>query len=251
MSEKKQLSIRELQLKMLDVMIDIDRFCRANDIPYSLACGTLLGAVRHGGFIPWDDDADLFMLREDFDRFVKTYKSDKYQVSYILDKEDGYFGLCFAKVIDPNAHTNKDGKLKHAGIFVDIFPMDGVSEDTKECRKRMHRIAQLENRIFHRRRTDLISILKSYRHSLAWWIDKFDKTVHDKSYYDSKIVAHAVGSRKYEVVMPRTEFSNLKNIKFEGYDFLTVPDTHHYLITEYGEDYMTPKQWNHNMTVYE
>ncbi len=72
MSDKKQLSIREIQLKMLDVMIDIDRFCRANDIPYSLACGTLLGAVRHGGFIPWDDDADLFMLRDVVDRFVKT-----------------------------------------------------------------------------------------------------------------------------------------------------------------------------------
>lgn len=251
MSEKKQLSTREVQLKMLDIMKDIDRFCRANDIPYSLACGTLLGAVRHGGFIPWDDDADLFMLREDFDRFVKIYKSDKYQVSYILDKEDGYFGLCLAKVLDPNVSTDKDGRLKHAGIFVDIFPMDGVSEDPKESRKRMHRIAQLENRIYHRRRTDLISILKSYRHSLKWWIEKFDKIVHDKSYYDSKIVAHAVGSRKYEVVMPRSEFSNLKNIKFEGYDFLTVPDTHHYLVTEYGEDYMTPKKWNHNITVYE
>ena len=80
MEEKKPLTLEEKQEIILDQLKDVDRFCRENHIKYSIAYGTLLGAIRHGGFIPWDDDADICMLREDYDRFAASYKSEKYHM---------------------------------------------------------------------------------------------------------------------------------------------------------------------------
>ena len=78
----RELKLEEIQGILLDIMTDIDSFCRENNIRYIISSGTLLGAVRHKGFIPWDDDADMFMPREDFDRFVKIYKGRKYHLLY-------------------------------------------------------------------------------------------------------------------------------------------------------------------------
>ena len=67
------LSLRQLQLALLDILIEVDKFCRENDITYSLTYGTLLGAIRHKGFIPWDDDLDIMMPRKDFERFLELF----------------------------------------------------------------------------------------------------------------------------------------------------------------------------------
>ncbi len=107
MDNKTELTIQEKQEIILGILKDIDRFCRDNDIPYSLSSGTLLGAVRHGGFIPWDDDADMFMLREDFDRFVKIYKSDKYHLLFNTRSDDEFFASGYAKVNDPDTYIGR------------------------------------------------------------------------------------------------------------------------------------------------
>ena len=250
MENKTELTLREKQQLILPIMKDIDRFCRANNIPYTLSSGTLLGAVRQGGFIPWDDDADIFMLREDFDRFIHSYKSDKYKLVYNFDGEDNGAPSGIAKIADVDTwSSDSTGKLDF-GVWVDVFPLESVPENPKECRRFMHKILRVNNRIYHRRHRDLISILKSYRHSFAWWNRKLDAIVHNNPYTDSSLVAHAVGSNNYRTVIPKKWFDNLGTIHFEDYDFMAFSDPDAYLKIVYGDDYMTPKKWSHNVKIY-
>lgn len=250
MKDKTPLAIEEIHDMAFEIMKDIDRFCRENDIPYTIAAGSLLGAVRHGGFIPWDDDSDIFMLRKDFDRFINTYKSDKYKLVFNFNPEEKLMANGFAKVADMTTHQfDSTGRLDY-GVWVDIFPLESVPEDPEECHKFMHKIMSINNRMYHRRRKDIISILKSYRHSFSWWINRLDQVVHNNPYEDSPLVAQAIGADNYRTVIPRAWFKSLKNIKFRDHEFLAFSDTDAYLSMLYGSDYMTPKKWSHNAKIY-
>lgn len=239
-TKNEPLTIDEIHGIALEIMKDIDRFCRANNIPYSLACGTLLGAVRHKGFIPWDDDADIFMLREDFDRFISSYHSDKYKL----------MTMGYAKVVDPSTSVKDDSTSQDYGVFVDIFPLDRVPEEPAAQKERIHKLMSTHNRIYHRQKKDIVSILKSYRHSLQWWLNRLHKIALDPQYLSSPLVAHAVGARRCKVIINRDWFKTLVDMPFEGYDFLGFSDTHSYLVIDFGADYMTPKKWSHRLEVY-
>ena len=244
MESRKELTIKEKQQLILEVMKDIDRFCRDHNIPYTISSGTLLGAVRHGGFIPWDDDADMFMLRKDFDRFVATYNSDKYHLLFNTRNENEFFASGYAKVCDPATESADTIAKTNPGIFVDIFPLDAVPEDETLRKKYMHKVMSIHNRLHHRQRKDIVSILKSYRHSLDWWWHKMDTTVRDPQYADSPLVAHIIGTTNYRTVIHKDRFDNLVDIEFEGYPFLGFKDTDGYLTKVYGADYMTPRHFN-------
>ncbi|MDE6020499.1 MAG: LicD family protein [Ruminococcus sp.] len=121
--------VKQVELEILTV---VDEFCKKNDIKYSLAYGTLLGAVRHKGFIPWDDDIDIFMPREDYNRFLKLWKESP-PTGYILQNIDTDFDYrqSFTKIRKDNtAYLQKKESKKskyHKGIFIDVFPLDKVA----------------------------------------------------------------------------------------------------------------------------
>lgn len=124
--------LRCMQMRMLDVLTEIDKICKKHDIPYWLSDGSLLGCVRHGGFIPWDDDLDIQMLKKDYIRFCSVVNKElpsnlAFQNS---DTDEGFF-LTFAKVRDLNSRIYElsffDEYYKYHGVFVDIFPMDECS----------------------------------------------------------------------------------------------------------------------------
>lgn len=235
----KELTIKERQAIILDIMTDIDEFCRANGIRYSISSGTLLGAVRHGGFIPWDDDADMFMLREDFDRFVKTYKGRKYEVLYNPCSEKKFIVTGFAKICDNTTRIKNSWSDATHGVWVDIFPLDSVPADSRKQRKVMHKYMSINNRLHHRQKKDLLSILKSYRRSLDEWWEKCEELSHPDRYHDSPLVAHSLGAMNYRTVIEKTRFDDLVPIRFEGREFLSFRDYDSYLRMVYG-DYMTP-----------
>ena len=89
--------LRRQQQRMLDILLYVDKVCRENDIRYWLSSGTLLGAVRHGGFIPWDDDLDIEMLKEDYEKFMRVFVDND---DYVLQTRhnDKYYLLPFAKL---------------------------------------------------------------------------------------------------------------------------------------------------------
>jgi len=131
----KELTLRELQLACLDIAKEIDKVCRENDINYSLAYGSLIGAVRHKAFVPWDDDIDIVMPRPDYEKFKKIFKSDKYIFLDSSLSDDCY--IAFGRVCDVTDTEDKSlcpwhGKSIKTGVFVDIFPLDAAPEKEED-----------------------------------------------------------------------------------------------------------------------
>lgn len=111
------------------ILNEIDRICSENDLRYSLAYGTLLGAVRHKGFIPWDDDIDILMPREDYDRFLSMFNQIAgSEFILVTDENSPDYNNNFAKVkMDRTVFIQSEAQKTcafHKGIFVDVFPMD-------------------------------------------------------------------------------------------------------------------------------
>lgn len=133
MAEIKQIvgeEFRKMQLLQLDMLKELDRVCRENDIKYTIFGGTLLGAVRHNGYIPWDDDADVAMLREDYEKFKKVCSQLNSEVCYFQDNTtDSYYRWGYGKLRRTGTKFIRAGQehLKcKTGVFIDIFPMDDI-----------------------------------------------------------------------------------------------------------------------------
>ena len=133
--------LRQLQLVELEVLLAIDKLCARYDIPYFLDSGSALGAMRHGGFIPWDDDIDIGMLREDYERFVAV-ALDELPEGYRLltpDVTEGYAPM-WAKVMREGTKFYTRETLEAGldqGVFVDVFPYDRLCEDVREAQRQV------------------------------------------------------------------------------------------------------------------
>ena len=130
----KLLTQKELQQESLKILKEVHAYCKANGIRYSMAYGTLLGAVRHKGFIPWDDDIDIVMPREDYDRFCREYKSDRYELFCSARQPDAY--VAYARVADMRDTESRtyipwNGTVQDQGVRIDVFPLD-YAPDTEE-----------------------------------------------------------------------------------------------------------------------
>ena len=138
----KNIDLNELRHIQVNILDDIDAYCRKNGIHYFIAYGTLIGAVRHKGFIPWDDDIDIAMPRPDYDRFIREYKSDKFRVVSLLN--DNNYPFPYAKVEDTTTLLNENQDLKYMmGVNVDIFALDGLPDDAEEAEKHCRKIDRL------------------------------------------------------------------------------------------------------------
>lgn len=127
----KYYSLEEEKKISLDILKEIDLFCKENDIHYYIGYGTLLGAVRHGGFIPWDDDIDIIMFRSDYDRFVSLFEArGNYKC---LSFEHQSFYLPYSKVVDTRTKIQSKNviDIEDMGIGVDVFPCDYLSDSAE------------------------------------------------------------------------------------------------------------------------
>lgn len=126
----KELSISEVKDIELGILKFIDTICRENSITYSIDGGTLLGAIRHKGFIPWDDDIDIIMLRQQYNKFIKVIEENT-EVYYLLscNNNDSFF-YPYVKVCDSRTTLDEIGvnKINKYGIYIDVFPIDNVPD---------------------------------------------------------------------------------------------------------------------------
>ena len=121
--------LRNAQMRMLEILICVDKICRKHNIPYWLSSGTLLGAVRHGGFIPWDDDIDIEMMKEDYDKLLRILPQEL-PSQYVLQDyhTDHKYVYLYAKVRDTHSkiveECDVNQSFKYQGLFIDIFPLE-------------------------------------------------------------------------------------------------------------------------------
>lgn len=238
---------KEIQMELLR---SIDKICKENHWWYSLGYGSLLGAVRHKGFIPWDDDIDVIMFREDYEKFLSYVKSqkDKPWLS-IIDGETKDYYYPFAKIVNNKTLAKQNDTVVQHGLWIDIFPLDKTPSDSNESIKFLKKNKFLRDWILASV-TDFKNVkfsgktIAKFFLSLAsniWGIDKlYQYTIKSNKAYantDSNFVASL--STPY-VVNERFKISDiveLDDLEFEKEHFKGIKNWDLYLKQLYG-DYM-------------
>ena len=144
----KEMSLKDIQGVSLDIMKRLHTFCVEHGIKYSLGYGTLLGAIRHKGFIPWDDDIDVFMMREDFDRFCEIYEDTVDYKLFSYNRGNTYSAV--ARLCDMQRTMVKTGSplfTEQTGVWIDVFPLDSVDNEKSVFEQRIIKIKEAHQNV--------------------------------------------------------------------------------------------------------
>ena len=247
----KEMTTADIQQISLEILKDVHSFCVRENIKYSLAYGTLIGAIRHKGFIPWDDDVDIMMPRPDYERFINSYRSS---CGYKIMPEGKDSMIALARVYDTKKTTVIQPVIpwckKNVGVWIDIFPLDGAEDDFKSFSKRVEKIYDLwRDNFTYRSLSSPYKIQKEIRSNIRLLINRIkykkwrtvDKHVlYAKSikYGDTNYVTSlTVPTEKTNEYYPIEWFNEYIDIKFEGQNFKAIKEYDKILKTVYG-DYM-------------
>lgn len=244
-------TLRRVQLIALDILIEFDRICRKHDIKYILAAGTLLGAVRHKGFIPWDDDIDVFMLYEEWLKFEAIYKEEIDEEKFFVrtQETDADDNLCFFQIKRNDTIYCKEGRLgynTHRGVFIDILPYYNGA-NTYLAHKLQERVckylktvtwahmgAQSEKNFLKRKYYEFLQKHISNKKSASAFFrmaDRFKKSQYlCYLYVRRNPYKHGINQRKY--------FEELTELEFEGHRFFVPKEYAEFLEYSYSKDYM-------------
>ena len=140
--------LRAVQLTQLDMAKELKKICERHQIPYFLDCGSLLGAVRHQGFIPWDDDMDFGMMREDYERFLQLAEKELPPELFLqtIETDNGY-GYAYAKIrMRDSLYLERvtQNSIENHGIFIDIYPYDALPDAVKDRKKLYRKLTALK-----------------------------------------------------------------------------------------------------------
>lgn len=248
----KELSIDEIRGLQLEILSLVHDLCIEEGLKYSLAGGTMLGAVRHNGYIPWDDDIDIMMRRRDYIKLLDVIESrhSKLQVHAIDRSGEQFFPCIYSKVAIKNTtviEKNNAPYLKNIGINIDVFPLDGAGNSTWSkiyefmvVRQVIRVIAVMsfpnEDKSFFKQL--LVNILKPFNNviiSISQKIYKRLVTTEKEKKPNTASFGSVYGSRD---VFDSSIYNEYQSYAFEGHEFMGIKNSDVYLSTLYG-NYMS------------
>ena len=255
-TEIKELSLKEIQQIELEILLKYDRICTENGFRYSLGGGTLLGAIRHKGFIPWDDDVDVMMPRPDYEQFLEYCKNGDGCMGLRLityENAEDYNGLS-AKLCDPDTIL-VDEVMKgdnESGVYIDVFPLDGLGNSEEEALRIFKKTSwdrEVLNAVVWKKyfRSKTHSILVEPVRLGMYVISRFadpkkllrrvDKENLSHPFDSSSYAGCVSGSYREQEIMTRDTFDHYIDVDFEGSQLKAIRDYDSYLTKHYG-DYM-------------
>lgn len=251
---KKYLSIEDLKSIELELLNDLDSFCKNNGIRYYLAYGTLIGAVRHKGFIPWDDDIDVVMPRNDYDKFIMLYNQAKKPKTKVVHHSiDNNYYLPFAKLVDTRTVLKEDIDVDYEmGVYLDIFPLDNLSDDYDEAKRRMKKgynydlklgiktLKLRKGRAIIKNGILLAGKLLLWKKTIQQLLDELEdccRETKDKSFTNYIGVIAGLTAADEPLVFEKEWFESVIPVEFEGRKYPAPVGTDSFLREIYG-DYM-------------
>ena len=252
--------LSKIQKIIWNIMSEIKPYLIENDIDYYMLGGTLLGAVRHKGFIPWDDDIDLGIPREQYDDFLKNVAKQLpsyMQVNTFYDETDHHY--YFARIVDTRYHLKRMGSEveRTEDAWIDIFPLDGMPNNY--FIREIHKMRLLVSRAFYHIATfDRVNLQRPNRPlserlvikfvqltgfgrnmDAKKWLWKIDSLLKKYPYKDSKWVVNFMGQYKFKEMFPKTKYGHGKLYAFEN-NVLQGPEDADFILSQMYGDYMTP-----------
>ena len=257
--------MNEVQIYMLDMMKQLVSVFNENDIKYYMIGGTILGALRHKGYIPWDDDIDLAIPRDDYDRFLAIARNVLPEgLTLRTYYDDSYHHYYFARVVDGRYKILRQGSLKEREeeLWIDLFPLDGLPRNP--ILQKIHKARLLRLKLlYHFATFDKVNLLRPnrplYQRAIIrfymWWpfkskkgyrpiLDKIDKLLKkaplDKSDYYMEFMGSSIPFRE---TCTKEQYGEGVLYDFEDTQFIGPTDAKYYLDHVYG-DWMTipPKE---------
>lgn len=264
----RKLNLDEVKQIGLNILVYIDKICREENLRYSIFYGTLLGAVRHKGFIPWDDDIDIVMPRSDYQKLLKILEEKNDYLLLSFETRSGY-RYPFAKLIDPGTSLKSSQYFNYEdpdlGVFVDIFPLDGVPSDENQRKQFAYDIEEIRKnmmdtlgsayaRTYSPIKAALKRILLYPHHRKLLKVGDYD---YWKNLYMRETIKFEFSKCEYcgymefvhleRGLFPVEWFDSYKDIEFEGYKFKAISETETFLTKCYG-DYMKLPPENEQVT---
>lgn len=250
---KKNLGLKDMQTIEFDMLKEIKRICKKLNITYYLCGGTLLGAVRHKGFIPWDDDIDVLFKREDYEKLEEYFKKHNNQVNNYkllsLNLTDDYY-YPMMKLVDTNTYMCETDtqEIKSLGVYLDIFPLDGYPNNKMVGKFHLKRLNFLKKSHYMAYTSTFSTgrkLLKPIKYLWFKWATlrgarnlafKTEKLAKKYKRKDCLVWANtSIGDKKE--LLPKEVFETLDEYEFNGEKFTSMKNYDAYLSSMYG-DYM-------------